>query len=111
MVSYGPSGTGTGTGTFTARPAIQGHALVAALAESALHDALGALQIGAPEGVPGPRELEHGSQLVADEERNHRYRAGAALAAREAHRQRVFGWPVGRTEHGATKAGCNQQQV
>src|SRR5687768_17579299 len=27
MVSYGPSGTGTGTGTFTARPAIQGHAL------------------------------------------------------------------------------------
>src|SRR5688572_9219150 len=28
MVSYGPSGTGTGTGTFTARPAIQGHALV-----------------------------------------------------------------------------------
>src|SRR5512146_1122440 len=26
--TYGPSGTGTGTGTFTARPAIQGHALV-----------------------------------------------------------------------------------
>src|SRR5688500_5327925 len=36
MVSYGPSGTGTGTGTFTARPAIQGHALVAL----ALFDAL-----------------------------------------------------------------------
>ena len=27
-VTYGPSGTGTGTGTFTARPAIQGNALV-----------------------------------------------------------------------------------
>src|SRR6185503_18556981 len=29
-VTYGPSGTGTGTGTFTARPAIQGHALAPA---------------------------------------------------------------------------------
>src|SRR5688500_3849572 len=78
MVSYGPSGTGTGTGTFTARPAIQGHALVGgaafglAAAAAAGFATATPSRAATPSGTAIPSGAPAASRIVA---------AGAAASA------------------------------
>src|SRR5256885_5125710 len=68
------------------------------LVERALRNAFGALEIVAAKRAGGARQLEHRPEIAADEDRDHRRAAHAALGRREARRERAPRRSVRRSE-------------